>query len=718
MVVAVNSDSRGLQAPGEERAQAGSDPRLELDHFARVLARILGQLVELASQEFHRPQRQAAQRLVDGTLVLLGDQLWRKRRFVWVRCKRGVQLGGAPAQQLRRFDVRADGPGRDLSRTSRDWRQQASPERGRIAGCGQFDSLEEMGEGLQREGPRIALIRHVTLEDRHRDRLAFVAPVFEAAGNRRDLNEVRVLGEEAADFELGIHPFLEAPEHLQHQPLAEDHGVVALLGRRQGGLELDRLRSPQAQERARGGSDQRPGRSRRAPPTSDRRQEGLGKAGWPQSIVQEPTLILAIRTQPADRRMRPSLQDLRRLRWLGVGDRQQVGFGIAIPVGHLDRGQISRSIRTGHIDRIRDLDRLQSPRLTREPAPLPHIAGQDALQALFGRAAHQDGVPAVGGFDLRQRECGRGRVAQAERRGSGLEREPEERVRTKGQEVRGFPDHGQLGRAEQLDRDQTLPLRQVEVDRLEKSREVGDAQDLFGLVAPHKRQDLSVLRPQQLQGAPPEGTVALAQCDQPFHPRQQRVRILVLGLDIDGFVVVLGVGDHGQVQALAVGAGESGVAVATPLHRGAYPVAVSQEDVVAHSDLVAVVDDRCPRQREQQPVHQLDAAPFVAEQRGEAAPDAEIDACRAILRVGAIHVVALLVCDHLERQLVVVPQKQRPLAVVRDRWGLGQDVDDRKAVFHPDRHEKPGHEWEMEGHVTFVAFAKVSSRILGPLVGL
>ena len=68
-----------------------------------------------------------------------------------------------------------------------------------------------------------------------------------------------------------------------------------------------------------------------------------------------------------------------------------------------------------------------------------------------------------------------------------------------------------------------------------------------------------------------------------------------------------------------------------------------------------------PGQREQQRVEQLDLAPVVAEQRREPAADAEVDAHLRVRGVGTQHEVALLVGDHLERQLVVVAQERRPL---------------------------------------------------------
>ena len=88
--------------------------------------------------------------------------------------------------------------------------------------------------------------------------------------------------------------------------------------------------------------------------------------------------------------------------------------------------------------------------------------------------------------------------------------------------------------------------------------------------------------------------------------------------------------------------------------------------------------------------------------------------------VHAVHVVALLVGDHFQGQLVVIPQEERPLAGFGNRGRLLQDVHDGLAVLHAHGHEKPRHEREMESHVALVAaaLAKVGGGIFGPLIGL
>ena len=86
-------------------------------------------------------------------------------------------------------------------------------------------------------------------------------------------------------------------------------------------------------------------------------------------------------------------------------------------------------------------------------------------------------------------------------------------------------------------------------------------------------------------------------------------------------------------------------------------------------------------------------------------------------------IVALVVGDHLQGQLVVVAQEDRPLAIGRDVRGLAQDVGDRIAILLGDGHVHARHQREVEGHVAFVALAailaaEVRPGVFRPLVGL
>ncbi len=203
---------------------------------------------------------------------------------------------------------------------------------------------------------------------------------------------------------------------------------------------------------------------------------------------------------------------------------------------------------------------------------------------------------------------------------------------------------------------------------------------------------------------------------------QQRTRTALLRLDVGHLIAVHRVHDGRQTEPARVGGGETRVAVRGPLHRRAHAVPVAEPDVVAHADLVPVVEDRRAGQGEQQGGEQLDLVAVVLQQRGEPAADAHVGAHPGVLGVLRVHVVALLVGDHLQGQLVVVAQEDAPLAAVGDPRGLGEDLRDRVAGLAAHRHEDPRHHREVERHVALVAargeVAEVVDDVLRPLVGL
>ena len=193
--------------------------------------------------------------------------------------------------------------------------------------------------------------------------------------------------------------------------------------------------------------------------------------------------------------------------------------------------------------------------------------------------------------------------------------------------------------------------------------------------------------------------------------------IRLLRLNVEGLVVIFGVDDSREIEALGIRSGEPGVAIGAPLHWCSDAVPVGQVDVVPHPDLVAVVDDRSARQGQQEGVHQLDSAPVIPEQRGESAPNAEIDAGLGILGVYPIHIVAVLVGHHLECELIMVAEKERPLAGVGNAGRLPKDVHNWESILSAQPHEEAGHEREIEGHVALVPISEVGGGFVGPLVG-
>lgn len=288
-----------------------------------------------------------------------------------------------------------------------------------------------------------------------------------------------------------------------------------------------------------------------------------------------------------------------------------------------------------------------------------------------------------------------------------------------GEHVRQDADLRELHPPGQLDRRVALEAAQVELDRLREARQVVHAQDDVVAELADERQHRRVARADLGEAAQTERRVLLADQDHPPDPLQHRVGVAQLRLDVGDLVAVHRVLVERQVHPLRVGRGEPAVAVGRPLHRRPDAVAVTEPDVVAHADLVAVVEDRRAGQAEQQGGEQLEGVGVVVQQRGQPPADADVGLHAGVLGVLPPHVVALLVGDHLEGQLVVVAQEDAPLAVLRDVRRLGHDLGDREALLPAHGHEQARHDREVEGHLALVAvLAEVLDDVGRPLVGL
>ena len=172
---------------------------------------------------------------------------------------------------------------------------------------------------------------------------------------------------------------------------------------------------------------------------------------------------------------------------------------------------------------------------------------------------------------------------------------------------------------------------------------------------------------QRLVGAEAEDGVLLAQRDEAAQPAQQRRRRAQLGLDVDRLVAVDRVHERRRVELREVGAarsrrcGRRSTASGCGRRRGRRgrrcrpsrsrrrsrgPGEPGSENRIACSSSIS---------------SRPSSSSGASRRR---MPDVELHA--RVLRVLRVHVVALLVGDHLERQLVVVAQEQAPLAVVGD----------------------------------------------------
>jgi hypothetical protein len=251
---------------------------------------------------------------------------------------------------------------------------------------------------------------------------------------------------------------------------------------------------------------------------------------------------------------------------------------------------------------IRKTSRPDGSRFRREPAlPLNERHQRAAFEYRAGRPIEQV-LPIDTGHQGRQGVDDRGgrigRLAGPPRRldRCWLQREPVGRIGAEREQVRLRADTRELGEPTHFHRNQSGEGLQVDFGRLNAARQIDHAQHCLPLVAAQVGHDFPIRTADEFQSTAAEHAVLLAHRDQPLAPVQRRKRITLLCLDVDRLVAVDRILNRRREQPRRIGARESTVAVAAPLHRRSHPVAIAKIDVVAHADFVAVVQDRRARE--------------------------------------------------------------------------------------------------------------------------
>ena len=274
-------------------------------------------------------------------------------------------------------------------------------------------------------------------------------------------------------------------------------------------------------------------------------------------------------------------------------DWQEISVGIPFRIVDAHEDERHAAIGVADRHRVHHAQRRHRSFAPREPSTRLEESRQRVFQerALFAVEERVD-ARAVQRRGLEER---RARVLV--RRARRLEREPIERVRAEREEIRNVADLRKLGAPKELVWHLPFELREIELHKLHEARQVRDDEDRLVAMLPDEREDARVVRAEKLDRPAAERLVTLAERDDALHPPEERVRVVVLRFDVERLVVVLGIDDDRQDETLRIRARETGVPVGAPLHRRAHAVAIAEVDVVAHPDLVAVIEDRRPRER-------------------------------------------------------------------------------------------------------------------------
>ncbi len=218
-------------------------------------------------------------------------------------------------------------------------------------------------------------------------------------------------------------------------------------------------------------------------------------------------------------------------------------------------------------------------------------------------------------------------------------------------------------------------------------------------------EDGGVVDVEDLEVAPGElGAVAVA-LDEQADPRQEGVGVAVLLVDVDVLGRELAL-DDGAGQRFRVGGGEAAVDARVPLHRGAHGQPALGGEVLGHADLLAVEQDRCAGQGEQHAVHHADAALVAAEHRRQPPAQPAVVELHVLVRTeGLEDLLALVLGQLVQGQLVVVAHERGPVRVARRLRAFGQRAGERAGVLARQREVHLLHADEVEAHRQLVADA-------------
>ena len=410
-------------------------------------------------------------------------------------------------------------------------------------------------------------------------------PELDLPGVRRDVGEVCLLGKEASQFDVGVFAFLDLAVQFEEELVLVDDGCIALLHaeRAAGDFVAEHF------ERRPCGFGRAAGQFALCAIAQELASRNQGKQVALETFVRARVAQRApIREEgkTARRGCRPPGFDGFRRQNL---QRQDIRFWQSFGKADIQPEQMRAVRPLGHRHHPAGLDPQDGPSFRAIPAAGWEVSGEDGPLEFTPHDPSQEVMIRRYPFQQRQGAFATFNAFHA----GGFQQQPVVAMRTHGDGVRRvLADFRERVLTENFPRLISGVRGQVEFHRLSKPREIHDHEDDLVLVLAQEGQDLVVVGRQKLHCPPAECAITAAGRGDAPCPVQQRGKIPLLIFDIDGFVVVLGINDDRKVKLLRVRPRKTGVAIRAPLHGRAHAVAVAEIDVVAHGDLVAVVDDR------------------------------------------------------------------------------------------------------------------------------
>src|SRR5215213_826136 len=112
--------------------------------------------------------------------------------------------------------------------------------------------IEESRQIFERESPAVALVAHVSLQERERRHCAVAVDVLDDSRERNAVGEMRDVGQEPADLDFRVYAFAQPPVTLEEGALADGDDRIAAGTVRYADRQRFNVRARDLRVRARG----------------------------------------------------------------------------------------------------------------------------------------------------------------------------------------------------------------------------------------------------------------------------------------------------------------------------------------------------------------------------------------------------------------------------------------------------------------------------------
>ena len=215
MIVAVNTDFRGIGAAIEQPFFAREYFLFRIEHFLRFISKCCGEIRQFLFEKGKPASQRCAHRLVNGALCHSVERLWHEGGIFHARGECKMQFARALPEQLRFVRVNPADQFIEKYTGRRCFILEIS-----------FTAKHPFVIApyrVESERPAVALVCGSALQQTNNSGFSLWPAIFECSDESRHVWKIGMLREEPVYFDIRVHPILEFAIELKEEIVIEEH---------------------------------------------------------------------------------------------------------------------------------------------------------------------------------------------------------------------------------------------------------------------------------------------------------------------------------------------------------------------------------------------------------------------------------------------------------------------------------------------------------------